>query len=39
MGSGTDVLAASAIALVDGLEYAIWKSGCRKDRPSGARKI
>jgi hypothetical protein len=27
MGSDTNIIAASAQALVDSLEYAVWKSG------------
>ena len=32
MGSDTNIIAASAIALGDSLEYAIWKSGAELRR-------
>ena len=32
MGSDTNIIAASAIALSDSLEYAIWKSGAELRR-------
>jgi 2-isopropylmalate synthase len=32
MGSGTNIIAASAAALIDSLEYAIWKSGAEVRR-------
>ena len=32
MGSDTNIIAASAAALADSLEYAIWKSGAELRR-------
>jgi hypothetical protein len=32
MGSDTNIIAASAVALADSLEYAIWKSGAELRR-------
>jgi 2-isopropylmalate synthase len=32
MGSATSIIAASAAALVDSLEYAIWKTGAAQSR-------
>ena len=33
VGSATNIIAASAIALIDSLEFAVWKSGARPERP------
>ena len=35
MGSATNIIAASAQALADSLEYAIWKGGAEARRPDG----
>jgi len=32
MGSGTNIIAASCLALCDSLEYAIWKTGAELRR-------
>jgi hypothetical protein len=32
MGSDTNIIAASAIALADSIEYAIWKTGAELRR-------
>ena len=34
MGSDTNIISASAIALADSFEYAIWKRGAARARPA-----